>query len=1203
MSAWVDPEPLDWRDLPLADRALLEASAGTGKTYNIGLIFLRLLLEGGLDVRQILVTTFTDAAAQELRERLRSRLVEAERWLRERSRDAPCSEPMPGSLEDWLAARCSDAADARTLLRRVQLAQMDFDGAPIATIHAFCQRVLRDFPFASRGDFRGAELVDEGDLLRECFEDFWRCRYLAATPSPLELEAVVEKGPDALFRDLKPLFAQAELKLIEPDLQPLYDALDGLSVVESQETMRAWIDEARHFRRDNAALRSRLRELAEAATTGHAADRVTALAALAGSIGDDNLGKQLTADGMAAIAGHGLFADLCTAARLARNAAGAVRGRVLAEAYRFCRDEMPRRAARRGLSTYGMLIARVHAGLAGAHGTALADALFAAYPAALIDEFQDTDPRQYDIFDRIYRDRGLLVMIGDPKQAIYGFRGGDVAAYLRAREGTPVRRSIARNFRSSAAYVAALNALYALAGDGFAHAAIRYVPVAASDRLTDTPYRHGGQAASPLVLHVVAPLIRENGKPDVGSTSNEPRLLALCADRIAGLLNDPHARLGERRVRPGDIAVLLPTNRAIRALREQLVARGVPCIGNGRGNVFATEVARELQLVLHAALQPGDEAAVRAALATQLLGVDLEGLVRLGTDAAAWERELERFADWREIWRRRGILAVIEALMAAAAPRLIACAEGERWLTDLRHLGELLAAEAAALYGPAELYAWYARTRAMAADEETPSEERQLRLESEAARVQLVTLHASKGLEYPIVFLPLAWRTTSRSGPFRPRSAPCHDAQGRRVMDLGSADFEANLTRHFREDLEERLRQCYVALTRATHACHLFWLDLDGAERREIEDWATPALGHLLDRARQTLAERGLGGDYETLGAAVPGLEVHRETPGAPVVFALEAMPVPPRVACGPLPAPRRSYWLHSFSGLVRGARQASEPEHAASDEATPTAALLAALADDGTTVAAIEPVLAELDALRGPRFGDAVHGVFEHAAPGVVWPVQRGLLEAQLALQAIQPPDDQRERLLAAIGRMVERVRTADLGGGLRLGALAAPRRVAEFEFQFAVERGSLAALRRICAAHGGAGVVPETLGDAALNGLMKGYIDLVFEWDGRYHVLDYKTNRLGARLADYRATALDAAMDAHHYRLQALLYSVALHRYLRQRVPDYRAERHLGASWYLFVRAAGVDGDAGIWRGTWPVALIEALDAGFAGGWEQAA
>jgi len=1187
--------PLDWRAMPLHGRVLIEASAGTGKTWNIGVIYLRLLLERELRVEQILVTTFTDAAAQELRERLRRRLVEAERLLASASIDAASDDP----LESWLAALCPDEDRTRHALRRIQLARTNLDRAPVSTIHALCQRIQRDYPLESGAAFANDKLFDEQQLMRECVEDFWRRRYLVGSVDPREAKLLLKDGPEGLLRDLGGLANNADARIEAGGLAELERRLATLRMPDSITELQRLAGDRTLYAPRKSALSNRLDKIARALQDD---DEEQLATALDDAFDPDQVLAQEAPASAGTLNAHPLIEALQALRPLLQLRTTFTRGAVLAEAAQACREEMPRRARQRHVMTFSMLIDAVYQRLCGEQADeVLADRLYEAFPVALIDEFQDTDQRQFAIFERIYHGRGTLVMIGDPKQAIYSFRGGDIAAYLRASEQAGQRFSLGTNHRSSRALVEALNAWYGHTEGGFGQPQIRYQRVAPAGKADEKPYAVNDETvAQPLVIHPFrGDAVDRKGNPLKALGELEALALDDCANRIAQLLNDPRQRIGGQRVTPGDIAVLLSTNNQIVALRSRLVARGVPCVGGGRGNVFAGEVARELELILYAVLHPDDDQAVRGALATRLLGATLEQFRAWQDQPAAFERELERFEAWRALVRSRGMLALIEALLAIRATALLALPEGERVLTDLRHLGELLAAEESARQGLDGLYAWLLEMRQEGADGDAEAaDERQLRIESDARRVQLLTIHASKGLEFPIVFLPLVWRIGSRNGIYAPKLLRYHDASGRRCVDLGSADFIEHRGRHFREELEERLRLLYVALTRAVHAVHVYWVDRGPLPAGDAHAWEWAAIDLLIRQAQQRLALAEGEASLEAMAATLGGMQLSAPFADVFVGYQPPSETASPRATQAPLPRLRPYQWLHSFSGLTRYAAAAVViDDRDASDEAgqEEPAAGVDESVEDGR--------LLSLYPLRGPRFGDAVHHVFELAQPGPVWPGQRQLLHRQLAAQAVKAHNVTPDEALERVGRMIDRARQADLGSGLRLCDIAPEQRIVEFEFQFPVHQVPLARLRRLCAAHGRADVVPASLDAGTLNGMLTGFADLIVEWDGRFHVLDYKTNWLGARLRDYQGNSLDAAMAEHHYPLQALLYTVALHRYLRQRMDGYTAERQLGESWYLFVRALGLAPGHGVWRHRWPVALIEALDDAFAGTQEAAA
>ncbi|MEO6798687.1 MAG: exodeoxyribonuclease V subunit beta [Rhodanobacter sp.] len=1186
---------LDWRKMPLHGRILIEASAGTGKTWNIGVIYLRLLLEHGLPVEKILVTTFTDAAAQELRERLRRRLVEVESLLESGTLDPASKHP----LQAWLAELCPDAERMRQALRRIQLARTDLDRAPVSTIHAFCQRVQRDYPIESGAAFASDKLFDESRLQRECVEDFWRRRYLAGPVDPREAELLLKEGPEGLLRDLGGLSNNGDVRIESGGLAELERQIAALQLPQSIVVLQELVANVSLYKRSNAALRSRLAEIVTALQNE---DETQLAKSLSDVFEPDKLAAQESTARAGELSGNPLILALQALRPLLGLRDVFTRGAVLADAARFCREEVPRRARQRHVLTFSMLIDAVYQRLCDAHaGDLLADRLFDAFPVALIDEFQDTDQRQFAIFDRIYRGRGTLVMIGDPKQAIYSFRGGDIAAYLRAAEQADHRFSLGTNYRSSAALVTALNDWYAHVDGGFEHPQIRYQHVVAAGETDKQPYTIDNQAVlTPLVIHP----FRGDATDNHGNTLSalgELESLALddCANRIAQLLNDPQQQIAGTRVSPGDVAVLLSKNDQIVAMRKRLVARGVPCVGSGRGNIFSGELASELDLLLFAVLHPDDDQAVRGALATRLLGATLARFTHWQEHPDAFERELERFEAWRALVRQRGVLALVQDILATRATELLALPEGERLLTDLRHLGELLAEQESMQQGLDGVHAWLREMRMDGSDGDTEAaDERQLRIESDARRVQLLTIHASKGLEFPLVFLPLVWRIRASDGNFAPRLLRYHEASDQRCIDLGSADFVAHRGQHFHEDLQERLRLLYVAMTRAVHGLHVYWVDRGTLSDRDDQAWKRAAIDVLIAQARQRLELAENESSLDALASELGGIAIARPFAHEWVSYQLPAKAPCPRAAQTPLPQLRPFQWLHSFSGLSRYAAAATTVEISDNmDDPDPQQPV------SDTTTHAQDVRLLSLYPLRGPRFGDAVHKLFELAQPDPLWPDQRRLLQRELAAQAIRSDVVNPDEALERVGRMIDRARRADLGDGLRLVDLAADQRIVEFEFQFPVRQVSLARLRELCIAHGCAEVIPASLDRATLNGMLAGFADLILAWNGGFHVLDYKTNWLGPSLDDYRDGALDAAMAEHHYPLQALIYTVALHRYLRQRMDGYTAEQHLGDSRYLFVRALGLGPELGVWRKRWPPALIEALDDAFAGVEEAAA
>ncbi|KFN48838.1 hypothetical protein N790_05580 [Arenimonas malthae CC-JY-1] len=1167
-----------WRDLPLGPggRALVEASAGTGKTWTIGVLWWRLLLEPAepLSVERIVVTTFTDAAAQELRERLRQRLHQALALAAERS----TPEAAKGGDEAWLLARWQgdDATHAEDL-RRLRLALADFDRAPIRTLHGLCQGILAEHPLESGHGTEPAEPTSGPALLDELARDAWR--------------VLRQSDDDALVRagdpDMKLSTFSAKLRaLLRPGVRIVagdesYEEVMAEVAPMLLPPLRELADDATWFTRKNAKLRNALLGLVEG------------LAGQPWKNRDDNLETLLAMEleGQVKPDRIGAFAALPVLAALRTAVPRLLASRHVAE-QRFWIEQLARvtawrdqRLAARGQTTFDEMIRQAHAAVA--TRPALADALFEDWPVALVDEFQDTDDQQYGILDRLYRDaagqpRGRLVMIGDPKQAIYGFRGGDVHAYLRARQHAGHRLSLDTNHRSSPALVEAVNGLYAAAGEPLntrGDKAISYEAVKASNRQAETPYLVGGlPVAAPLALHLWL-------DPPAAQPERKRAALKACAAHIAALLADPAQTIDRKRgkdilrerLAPGDIAVLLPTNNDISALRAELLRLNVPCVGGARASVFDTDWAFELQVLLQALASPEDEGVLRAAVLTRLWGGTLAQVAALAAGEDPGDAIGERLQQLRALWRREGVLSVVMALAEAAAPRLLAHAGGERDLTDLRHLGELLQLQAEAGLGPHALLAWLAGQRLDEEGDAPDSEERQLRIESDARRVQLMTLHRAKGLEFPVVFLPLMWAHAWSDRQGAPYLLPAAGQPGR------EARFDAaarELAKHEAQD--ERFRVLYVALTRAIHACHVYALPPDRSQSKQSS-------------APRTDPERS------PLDAMLERLGVPAATPALPCVQWFEGWPAGaaplPRFnekdagrEALPMPPPARLRQRLSFTALVGGARRSAEEEAPADDESTALAPEPITEIDD-----APHPALLALAAVRGPAFGNAVHLAFETRAHGKPLVQQTALLARQLAQHGVRAAGEPLEALVPRLAAQLDAALQAELLPGLRLGEVAQSAQRAEMAFHFKLDGARLDALRQACAAHGEAGLVPP-LAFGELRGLMTGKIDLVFEHAGRVHVLDYKGNWLGERLADYQGAALVQAMDQHHYRLQALLYTVAVHRYLGQRLAGYSPEKNLGEAIYLFVRAAGHAPGAGVWTQAFDPALVRAVDAVFA-------
>ena len=1185
------PQELDLFATPLTGIRLIEASAGTGKTWTITGLYARLIVENGYPVEQILVVTYTKAATAELRERIRRRLAEA---LAGMAGGEPADE-----FCRILVGRILASGRPSLAIRRLQTAIRNFDEAAIFTIHGFCQRVLTESAFESGMAFESKLEPDESGYIMETVDDFWRKE--TAQGSELWTRYLADQGqtPDLWRQTVRPYLDKPYL-----EISPIPE-LGDCGPMESE-----FSD---NFGNARAIWRDRREEitamLLQAASNKTLKNTIYRPDALPGWFADfdecfsepeamlklpDKLAK-LGCDELKkgtalkkTTPSHPFFhacSDLTAAAEQ------------LSESYRLkliglqislieeCNAELPKRKSRLGLMSYNDLLNRLADALHAPNGGQLAKLVRERYRAALIDEFQDTDPVQYRIFRAVYATGDTPVFyVGDPKQAIYAFRGADVFSYLEARGQAEAQYTLAVNQRSAPRLVDGVNALFKRSPNPFLLRDIGYHPVKAASKHRPALVVDG-DAPAPLrfaLLPAAETLLNKedaNRLAALGTACEIVRLLNLANQGNAGIRG-----CGEDRpINGGDIAVLVPTHRQAGLIQDALSRRGVPSVLQGQDNIFHTHEAVELERILSAMAEPQRESHVRSALATEIHGLDAATLFGLQHDEQAWELKVDAFSRYRDIWLAKGFMPMFRRWLGenGIIERLLSYPDGERRLTNLLHLAELLQIQSRDKLGTDGLLGWFSRSLR----EPESGDETLLRLESDAERVKIVTIHTSKGLEYPIVFCPFLW--DGKLWQRAETAALFHDPDRNHqaMLNLGGPDYAAHRQLASQEKLAEKLRLLYVALTRAKSRCHVVWGRVSGMETSALAwllhgpsaatDDPLAAMGRLcegLDHAAIANTLHDFTGQVPEAATIVPlQINATRYTPAAKASADL-------RVRSFPRPNLRPSWRMSSFSAMVRG-RHSEAPDY---DPAEPNPK--------------DQPLDRSFFAFpRGAGAGRCLHAVFEE------WDfasTDRAALERlvrrKLKAHAIA------EEWCPVVADRVQAILATDLDGeGLQLMRVEASQRLAELEFTYPLHQLAADGLKSILRSPA-LGLTPEfarAAGDLAfetVNGYMKGFIDLSFAHRGRYYILDYKSNWLGPDPQDYARPRLLQAMAREHYYLQYLIYGLALHRYLRLRVPGYQYDTHFGGVFYLFLRGMGhpPSPDAGIFRERPSAGLIEALD-----------
>ena len=1200
--------------LPVAGVQLIEASAGTGKTFTVASLYARLVIEFGLPVSRLLAVTFTETATKDLRAQLRERLVQARDLVQNAGSDAALTDADDdsGSIRSGkLLLRAALSRESRSaLLGRLHRAVEQMDLAPIHTIHAFCQRALHEHALEAGQPLDARELVlNEKPLLHEVALEFWRLH----SREPAQAQALLEvwSSPKELADSLRNLLAL-------DGLQPEARSDDGGAAEANLRAARAEL--AVQFDQHSIAARELLRESHEKAwvhatySNDKAVDDVwSALSSWRREpLERDPATKNLHNYGQSSLVAKTndprkpkmgtpitpvspLFDAIenWAIARAAANSALKDRKLALVHAARtFAGERLLRLKRERGLLGFDDMIRGVHDALFGEHGEAFARALQEQYAIALVDEFQDTDPRQWAIFERLFAKLApedgdtprALFLIGDPKQAIYRFRGGDVATYLAAQDEATGKHTLERNFRSRPRVLEAVQALFELGGaDAFDQDGIQFEPVLPGGRCEDQALMIDGRVAPGLVLQTLEPQEDEGGNLDHKIDAAREQACLACASAIHGLLHssaqgrayliDPHGR--QRPIEPGDISVLIARNDDALPIQQALAVLGIPSVAAERSSLYATHEAAHLCWLLAALLAPADDGRLRAVLASPLFGLDAAALAELDNDHLKHRHWQDQLQHWLVRAQRHGPMALLGAICAQQAPRLLGWPDGERRLSNYLQLAEDLQAADAVALGVTGLLAELER-RIADADDRNDTE--LLRLESDAARVRIMTLHKCKGLTLDLVFLPFAATTPTQRKARRPKMATGRVGL-QRIGHLWPEDESPEKEIESRENRAEAIRVLYVGLTRARLATWVGWGPIRGGHGTAM-GWLMHRLGPqmgakelpdeaVLERMREL---RDLHPEAIALAASVDP-EQARRLPR--LALAATTPPPPARIAQRQID---RDWWVYSFSQL---SREASGSEDRGADDE-------------------IEAAPLPRSRFFGSRFGNVLHACLEEvgferwqdwsdrALPptGELPVLQKALREAGYA-----SADEQVEGVTLLTGLIADTL-NAPMPEGTRLAWLAPSRKLAEMEFHLALAPVQVEAMLVLLHEYG---FIQHRIGFGErkrIEGLLTGRIDLIYEAGGAFYVLDYKSNQL----PDYGPTSVARAIVDGEYDLQYLIYSLALHRWLRFRLGDaYDIHQHLGGVRYLFCRGLVPEDGArpGVHARRIPAELIQALDA----------
>jgi exodeoxyribonuclease V beta subunit len=1212
---------------PLRGTQLIEASAGTGKTYTITTLMLRLVIEDGLHVRQILIVTFTEAATEELRNRVRERLREALQAFQDGRSDDPMLQALLVKAQD----------DLENAQQRLLQALHSFDEAAIFTIHSFCMRMLQDHAFESNAMHNVALMEDQQEKMQQIVEDFWRKNLYEASEMFVRYLLARQWTPSVLA-------SMVQQHVGNPFVRRIPDLSDANALSEQEESFRqAYLATREAWERDREEVEAML---LSSPALNRRSYTLKSIPRWCESMGQYLRGrprltsfkdfKRFTTVELATRSKKGAtppqhpFFDLCDALEQQRELLEkAFEQRwvhLKLQLFAFAEAEVQRLEREEGQLSFDALLLKLYHSLQGEKGEELAEAVRERFSAALIDEFQDTDPVQYAIFQRLFHHKKrLLLLIGDPKQAIYSFRGADIYTYMGAKKDADEQLTLGVNWRSCSGLVHAVNTMFSL-GDWppFYLEGIDFQPAQPSERADDTRLVLHNRPEAPMVLLMMQRDAGvKNDKTLQKGVAEQTVLKATTYEMIAlleqgrrGLAYFEDKEGNQRPLSARDLAVLVRTNKQATLLQLELQRMGVPSVIQTRESLFVSREALEINRVLRAVVEPNNDTLLRVALTTDMLGTSGSELFEMQESDQRWEKEVERFRLLHELWSNKGLPSMFGALLSwfRVRERLLRFNDGERRITNLLHLSETLQKAASERnLGMLGLLKWLEARRA---EPSLGTEEDEIRLESDGDVVQIVTIHKSKGLEYSVVFCPFLWSRSNMLAQEKQRIL-FHDVahEQQLTLDLGSSNMDHHRTLAQREELAEELRLMYVALTRARHRCYVYWGKVKDADvsapaylfhQPPEKDWGggEDRRSGLMDRFKG-LSDAALKLDLQEMIDASQGSIAFQELP-TEAAERLSQPQVNTQILTyqhfdSPLWQLHRTWQLSSFTAL--SSRHSSEailfaqemPDHDELDE------------NESPQVVQEPEAVSIFTFPRGARAGNFFHDVFQYMDFQEVEGESFHSLVTKTLLQFGFEPETYAEVVVEAMKDTVEAPLDPSIPG-LSLSSIPVSSRLNEMEFYYPIRQASPEGLKRVLSEAGlvleESALTLDALEFRPFEGFMKGFIDLIFVHDGKYYLMDYKSNHLGDRLEEYNHNAMHQAMMQHNYSLQYYLYVVALHRYLKARLTDYSYDTHFGGVMYLFLRGVAKTeegGSYGVYRDRPTAAVIEALSEYFAQGGEE--
>lgn len=1130
--------------LPLTGTHLIEASAGTGKTYTIAALYVRLILghhvKNEFTPQNILVVTFTDAATEELRDRIRIRLSETAQYFREQisTTDAFLIELRESyTKNEWLF--CA---------KRLEIAANFMDESAVFTIHSWSNRMLQQHAFDSANPFKQNVDTNDSELLNTVIQDYWRVHFYDL--DKIQCEFILNhlaKSPNEFAEKIKDLLKETEaLKIdVEIEFSDIFKKTEIKNAWKQKQTEinvlletainEKWISAAQDKFPKQDAL-NWLQKINDWVDDKDSCD-VNALEKFTFSRLTENLLKkyQHKTDDFSKFSVFSSIENQNSVKQIKFHAVKWIRARYAQEKQALSRV------------TFDDMLNNLDVALQGQNASRLAQVIRMQYPVALIDEFQDTDPVQYRIFSNIYgnADNVGFFMIGDPKQAIYAFRGADIFTYLKAHKTTQNHHTLDTNFRSTKSLVNAINLLFEQA-DKQEKGAF-YFKKNEQNPLPFLKVNAKGRADNWIIQNQIAPALTIwNWQSDdlINLDDYRNTMAKVTASEIVRLLSEKNtgfqSKTDFKPLQLNDIAILVRTGYEAKLIRRELNKRNLKSVFlSEKESIYDSDEARDVLFWLEAIANPRDEQKVKTALSTATFGFSTKQLHALTLNELAWETHLERFVIYHQRWQKNGILPALRLLIHDYGLHLNLNNhhENERQLTNILHLAELLQQSSMKIEGEEALIRHFAD---LIYNNNRAENENVIRLESDANLIKIITIHKSKGLEYPLVFLP--FMSDCKKIDKKQNYYKFHDNNGDVCIDLDKS--EENKKRNDVERLQEDLRILYVALTRAQYGC---WLSFANTKRL-----ADSAIGYALNLEKITNNANFIS--IENLPEITEFKFVNSQQTHSIGSVRHSVVSIP------------ENWWVASYSllkienkklDLLQQEIETAQDDAQREDEEIET---LPVELSNNIDIYALP---------KGAKSGVLIHALlekcgefgFKNAFENVEW--------RQKNINAIFSDNAWDDEKRTVINNALAQWLTMPFFENLRLLDLQKTDYKNEVEFLIGADFVDVTTLDNLITQATLQNQMRPTLANNKINGFLKGFIDLLFCYENQFFIVDYKFNYLGNSQQHYEKNEMIKTMLKNRYDVQYTLYLLALHRLLKVRLGEnYDYEKHVGGAIYLFLR-----------------------------------